>query len=52
MAVHNVMEGVIKGIVAEHLDRLHLSCKCEKCREVILALSLNKVRPKYIVKDS
>ncbi|KIL74206.1 late competence development ComFB family protein [Bacillus badius] len=52
MAVHNVMEDVIKGMIAEHLDRLHLSCKCDKCREDILALSLNKVPPKYIVKDS
>lgn len=52
MAVYNVMEGIVKGIITDQLDHLHLSCKCSKCQEDILALSLNKVPPRYIVNDS
>ncbi|KMY55576.1 hypothetical protein AC623_17860 [Bacillus sp. FJAT-27231] len=52
MAIHNVMEEVVKGIITDQLDHLHLSCKCERCQEDILALSLNKVTPRYIVNDS
>ncbi|HEY9578018.1 MAG TPA: late competence development ComFB family protein [Pseudobacillus sp.] len=52
MAIHNVMEDIVKGIITDQLDHLHLSCKCEKCQEDILALSLNRVPPKYIVNDS
>ncbi|OCA88954.1 late competence development ComFB family protein [Pseudobacillus wudalianchiensis] len=52
MVIHNVMEEVVKGIITDQLDHLHLSCKCERCQEDILALSLNKVTPRYIVNDS
>ncbi|MFK2826385.1 late competence development ComFB family protein [Bacillus sp. B190/17] len=52
MAVHNVMEDVVKGIIADQLNHLHLSCTCERCQEDILALSLNKILPRYIVNDN
>lgn len=51
MALHNVMEDIIRGILSDQLDHLHLSCKCQKCQEDILALSLNKVPSRYIVDD-
>ncbi|GLY09148.1 late competence development ComFB family protein [Bacillus badius] len=52
MAVYNVMEDIVKGIIADQLDYLHLSCTCPRCQEDILALSLNKVPPTYIVNNS
>ncbi|WP_191991867.1 late competence development ComFB family protein [Bacillus aerolatus] len=52
MAVQNVMEDIVRGIVTDQLDHLHLSCKCERCQEDILALSLNNVPPRYVVNDS
>lgn len=52
MALHNVMEDIVKVIISDQLNCLRLSCKCEKCQEDILALSLNKVPSRYIVNDS
>ncbi|WP_100332412.1 late competence development ComFB family protein [Bacillus xiapuensis] len=52
MAVKNVMEDIVKEVIEEHLDHLHLSCRCERCLDDVLALSLNHLPAKYVVNDS
>ncbi|PKR86266.1 late competence development ComFB family protein [Heyndrickxia camelliae] len=53
MPIYNVMEEIVKNVLDENIEQLHLSCTCKRCRNDILAISLNKLPPHYIVnKDS
>ncbi|PTY81922.1 hypothetical protein B5V88_02045 [Heyndrickxia sporothermodurans] len=45
----NVMEEIVRNAIDEHKDQLNLTCACENCLDDILALSLNRLPPKYIV---
>ncbi|WP_225942029.1 late competence development ComFB family protein [Sporosarcina limicola] len=43
------MEEVIHDVLIKYKDQLHLTCKCERCLDDIMAISLNSLRPRYIV---
>lgn len=46
--LHNVVEDHVK----EWLDKVlaqYDCCKCEKCRSDMMAMSLNKLKPHYVV---
>ncbi|KQL52994.1 hypothetical protein AN964_05360 [Heyndrickxia shackletonii] len=49
MALYNVMEEIVRNALHENIELLHLPCKCERCQEDILALSLNKLPAQYVV---
>lgn len=49
MGLHNYMEDVVKDAVDSLLPEVKNICTCEKCRLDIMALSLNKLSPKYVV---
>jgi competence protein ComFB len=49
MPLYNVMEEIVKNVLNENIDLLHLPCICERCQDDILAISLNKLPPRYIV---
>lgn len=51
MEPKNVMEEITRNILKEYLPLLHLPCTCERCINDILALSLNKLPPYYVVKE-
>jgi len=51
MAYRNYMEEVVleelKGILGEVKDM----CRCERCREDMVAYALNRLSPKYVVTE-
>lgn len=44
----NAMERIMIDLLDEYKDRLQLTCTCTTCLDDILALSLNKVTPRYV----
>lgn len=51
MSVVNVMEKVVKDVLMQYKDELHLTCKCDRCMNDVLAITLNKLPPRYIVNE-
>ncbi|AXH98407.1 competence protein ComFB [Sporosarcina sp. PTS2304] len=52
MKVHNIMEVVVVDVLKKYKDQLHMPCTCEQCMNDVLAMTLNHLKPQYIVKDS
>lgn len=48
MAVHNMMEDVVKDILDQQWHYMTVSCRCGQCREDIFALALNNLKPHYV----
>ncbi len=49
-----VMVNIIEQLVASKLDMAFNKfncCKCDRCRQDVAALALNKIKPKYIIVD-
>lgn len=51
MEPKNIMEEITKNVLTEYLPLLNLPCTCERCINDILALSLNQLKPYYVVKE-
>jgi competence protein ComFB len=49
--VINAMERIIKDLLDEYKNGLHLNCTCDACLNDILALTLNKTTPRYVTKE-
>ncbi len=47
---HNVMETLVINKLNEIWDTLDC-CKCDKCRNDIIACTLNQMKPKYAVTE-
>ncbi|MFY4775085.1 late competence development ComFB family protein [Metabacillus sp. RGM 3146] len=46
------MEQIMEDLLKRYLDRFQMECICRKCQDDVLALSLNRVKPKYVTKES
>jgi competence protein ComFB len=47
-----MLHNVVEDLVEEHLEKVlaqYDCCKCEKCRLDMQAMSLNKLKPHYVV---
>lgn len=51
MTVFNVMEQITNDIFEEIQKHYELKCNCEKCKDDILALTLNHVPTKYVATE-
>lgn len=51
MAIYNVMEEVVRDVLHQYKNELHLSCDCDRCIDDIMAISLNQLKPHYIVNE-
>ncbi|WP_432357470.1 late competence development ComFB family protein [Sporosarcina sp. UB5] len=49
MPVYNVMEEVVQGVLQQYEKELHLNCNCKRCKDDIMAIALNEIKPRYIV---
>lgn len=47
----NYMEVIVDNLLPEILEEYQDICKCEKCIEDIKALTLNNLKPMYVVSD-
>lgn len=52
MRVYNVMELVVRDVLQEYKDQLNMTCTCDRCMKDVLALTLNKTQPQYIVDEA
>ncbi|PRX30501.1 competence protein ComFB [Orenia metallireducens] len=52
MAIGNLMESEIKSMVDEVLEKKVDICKCEQCKNDIIALALNNIKPRYAGSDN
>ena len=50
MAVHNVMEEIVREVLVNYRQQFNLSCECERCLDDIMAIALNQLPPQYITK--
>lgn len=48
MKYHNLMEKIMANKLDEIWNKFE-GCKCERCRDDILACALNRVPPRYVV---
>ena len=48
----NAKEAVLEELFDQYIDQLHMSCTCSRCREDVLALALNAVKPQYVTDES
>lgn len=46
----NLMEGFVESRIDEVMHKFNC-CSCEKCRQDILAMTLNKLQPYYVLED-
>lgn len=46
----NVMELIVELTLREHLYSLNLDCLCRHCQLDIMAITLNRLSPQYVVK--
>lgn len=51
MAIYNVMEEVVRDVLHQYKNELHLTCDCDRCIDDIMAISLNQLKPHYIVNE-
>ncbi|MCM3711679.1 late competence development ComFB family protein [Sporosarcina luteola] len=51
MPVYNVMEEVVHNVLQQYENDLRLTCHCERCKDDIMAIALNEIKPRYIVND-
>ena len=49
MAIKNVMEDVVRDVLMKYETQLHLTCRCERCLDDIMAVALNQLPARYIV---
>jgi len=49
--VINAMEKIMAELLDEYLDQLQMSCTCDACKADVLALVLNKVKPRYVTDE-
>lgn len=49
MPVYNVMEEVVQAVLQQYEKELHLTCDCDRCKDDIMAIALNEIKPRYIV---
>ncbi len=47
MGVTNVMEQVVTDVMQRQWENLNMPCSCSICQDDVLALTLNKVPPRY-----
>ncbi|MBA1336995.1 MAG: hypothetical protein HPY66_3431 [Firmicutes bacterium] len=51
MKLKNYMEDVVFHLLLDILKDMDDVCKCEKCVHDIAALSLNRLKPQYVVTE-
>lgn len=50
--VRNIMELIITSVYEQHENELDMKCTCEQCRNDVLALALNRTKPRYITNEA
>lgn len=48
MPVINAMEMIVQDLFIDFQSNYKLKCDCEKCKRDILALTLNRLQPRYV----
>ncbi|MDA1476565.1 late competence development ComFB family protein [Bacillus changyiensis] len=48
----NAKEAVMEELFHQYIDQLHMKCMCKRCKEDVLALALNSVKPQYVTDES
>lgn len=51
MTVLNATEILVRDIFKEEYPKTRLVCDCDKCKEDILAMTLNRVPPRYVATE-
>ncbi|WLD94815.1 late competence development ComFB family protein [Alkalihalobacillus sp. AL-G] len=51
MNVMNVMELLAMDCMERNWNNLPLKCKCEICMQDVYAITLNKLKPRYVSKE-
>lgn len=47
MGVVNVMERVVTEVMQQQWENLNMPCSCSICQDDVLALTLNRIPPRY-----
>lgn len=49
MELHNLLEEEVIKAVNDQLKATSIACDCDKCKMDIVAITLNNLKPKYVV---
>ena len=49
MYLHNVMEDKVTDLTANLMEEEKNFCSCNRCQLDVIALTLNRIKPKYVV---
>ncbi|MDN6195878.1 MAG: late competence development ComFB family protein [Atopostipes suicloacalis] len=52
MELHNLMEDKVIELTHDIMNKNNGFCHCEQCRMDVVALTLNRVEPKYVVSNT
>ncbi|WP_342513009.1 late competence development ComFB family protein [Sporosarcina sp. FSL K6-1522] len=48
MAVHNIMEEIVRDVLVNYQHQYQLTCNCERCLDDVKAIALNHLKPHYV----
>lgn len=48
MAVHNIMEEIVRDVLVNYQHQYQLTCNCERCLDDVKAIALNQLKPHYV----
>jgi competence protein ComFB len=49
--VKNYMEHAVEHTLSRIMNQMELNCSCKRCLEDIKAITLNRLKPHYVVSD-
>lgn len=50
MVIHNYIERMVWNLLPEIMSNANM-CQCEQCQVDVVAMSLNNIKPKYVVSE-
>ncbi|WP_010676921.1 late competence development ComFB family protein [Bacillus timonensis] len=51
MRVFNAMEPLVAEALHENWSDINMPCKCDTCKNDVIAITLNSLKPRYVSKD-
>lgn len=51
LKLYNALETVVREMLEDRLNSFDFECTCNRCQLDVMAIALNNMAPKYVVKD-
>ena len=51
MKLYNLLEADVMNAINKNIDEIGVACSCDKCKMDIAAITLNNLKPQYVVTE-